>query len=283
MTDSFSAARAASSTLSSGIRPLLRPCKSDIEDLTRLHSLKGGLGSPAEKASEARSLLIQHGPLVGVYPCWHPIRRFLMRQEQKPALEYDAALPNDPFDHGRKFQWAIVGWPYSTLERLQDYVIKHRDALSRFHLTAEVVPSVLYNSGASHAIVVKVDPLIVRNFQGLSEDGWRAMIQTGYMEASLEYAHHRNITRMEVYADMQADYVGADSNSPGLHGRFHDAFDDHFVASLEPWHYAFQYRLIQKKNAQGNVPDEAYEKMIEVLGAGASALVRDSLLAARSI
>jgi hypothetical protein len=277
------AAPAAFSTSFSDVRPLLRPCKSDIENLIRLHSIKDGLGSAAEKAAEARSLLSQHGPLVGVYPCWHPIRRFLMHQEQKPALAFNPSLPHDPFDHGRRFQWAIVGWPYNTNKLLHDYVFKHRDDLARFNLIAEVAPSVLYGGGAQNAIIIKVEPLMVRYYQGLSDDGWRAVIQSGYLEASMEYARQNRVTMMEAYSYMQADYFGAKSEHPGLHGRFHEALDDHLIDSLAAWHYAFQYRLIQANDAEGDVPREAYKKLIEDFGDSAHALVSDALIAARSI
>ena len=270
-----------SSTISSGLRPILRPCKDDIEKLTRMHSLKGGLGTPQEKAAETRSLLLDHGALVDCYPCWHPIRRFLARLENKPALSFDPCPPNAQFDHFKRFQWAIIGWPYGRLEDMHEFERTHRAELARYGLQMEVQSSTLYNDGAAHAVVLSVKPLLVRWYRGLNQEGWLAVLQGSFTAESIEYAQVNKFDRMEPYEAMKADYYGASEGHPGLHGFANEAFDAELVRRMEPWHYAFQYRLVEAKH--GSVEDAAYEKLIAAIGPAAPELVRDALLAARSV
>lgn len=281
MANIATAAIAASANIRSGLRPILRPCKADIEALIRMHPLKSGFGSPARKATEARSLLIGHGPMVQTYPCWHPIRQFLSSLEARPALEGGSLLSNDYFDHGKMFQWAAVGWPYRNVDDLVSFRLQHAKELLRLGLEVEVVPSVLYNDGAAHVFILKVSPLIVRWYRGLTQTGWLPIVQEGFLRASIEYARVRNVECMEAYGPMQPDYFGTAKNHPGLHGTFHEAFDEEFRRLMEPWHYAFEYHLFE--TTYGCVESSAYSKLINEIGPDAPKLVADALIAARSI
>ncbi len=269
-----------SDAVSSGLRPMLRPCKEDIESLLRKHPLKGGSGTSQQKAKEARDLLLAYGPLIGTYPCWHPIRRFLALVENHPALELDPSPPPQ-FDHPERFQWALVGWPYTSRGLHYDFEARYASDLQRLGLRIEAVPSCLYNDGTPNAIVLAVEPVLIRWYRGLSTDGWRTVVQGGSAAALVEYSACRGADCIETFADTLADLVGSSTHHPGLHGTLHEAFDTEFLRHLEPWHYAVQYYCIRE--GHGDVGSEAYKKIIEKLGVGAKDLVRDSLLAARTI
>lgn len=261
---------------------MLRPCKDDIERLTRMHALKGGLGSPQEKAAEARSLLLTHGALVTCYPCWHPIQRFLAYLNNEPAMLTALPVPpSDPFDHYKRFQWALIGWPYSRVDDLHQFAHTHRAALVRYGLQVEIQPSTLYAGGAEHAVVLSINPLLVRWYRGLTQEGWLAVLQGGFTAASIEFGCHSTISRMETYERVKSDYYGASSGHPGLHGSVCEAFDADLIRRMEPWHYAFQYHLLE--NQHGRVEDDAYEVLIKEIGPEAPNLVNDALLAARTV